>query len=68
MKVIIQDGKLDKGLRLFKKKIEEAGVLKDLRDREYYLKPSAERKLKKSSAKKRWKKFLESTKLPSRKY
>ena len=68
MKVIIGDGKFEKGLRLFKKKVEDLGILKELKEKEFYLKPSIARKLKKSAAKKRWQKVLESNKLPERKY
>jgi small subunit ribosomal protein S21 len=68
MKVIINDGKFEKGMRLFKKKVEDLGILKDLKEKEFYVKPSVERKLKRSAAKKRWQKFVESTKLPERFY
>ena len=37
-------------IRAFKKKVEKAGVLKDLRDREAYMKPSEARKLKSKMA------------------
>jgi small subunit ribosomal protein S21 len=68
MKVLIQDGKFEKGMRLFKKKVDDLGILKDLKEKEFYVKPSIARKLKRSAAKKRWQKFVESTKLPRRMY
>lgn len=68
MKVIISDGKFEKGIRLFKKKVDDLGILKDLKEKEFYVKPSVARKLKKAAAKKRWQKFVESTKLPARNY
>jgi len=68
MKVIISDGKFEKGMRLFKKKVDDLGILKDLKEKEFYVKPSIARKLKRSAAKKRWQKFVESTKLPERKF
>lgn len=68
MKVIISDGKFEKGMRLFKKKVDDLGILKDLKEKEFYVKPSVARKLKKSAAKKRWQKFVESTQLPNRMY
>lgn len=68
MRVIVGDGKFDKALRMFKKKVDDLGILKDVSKKEYYVKPSIARKLKKSAAAKRWKKFVESTKLPERKY
>jgi small subunit ribosomal protein S21 len=68
MKVIISDGKFEKGMRLFKKKVDDLGILKDLKEKEFYVKPSIARKLKRSAAKKRWQKYVESTKLPDRAY
>lgn len=68
MKVTVSDGKFEKAMRVFKKKVEDLGILKDLREKEFYVKPSVDRKLKKSAAKKRWKKTVEQSKLPERKY
>ena len=66
--VEVKDGKFDRALRSFKKKVDENNILKDLRAKDSYLKPSMKRKLAKSAAKKRWKKFLDNNKLPERKY
>ena len=68
MKVVIQEGKFEKSLRLFKKKVDDLGILKDLREKDSYLKPSVKRKLARNAAKKRWQKFLDNNKLPERKY
>ena len=44
----IKDGEpLEKALRRFKKKWEKAGILRDVRSRTYYLKPSEARKMEK---------------------
>jgi len=64
--VIVQDGNIEKALRKFKKKVQNSGILNDLREREFYIKPTTERKLKRSAAKNRWRKYLESQKLPPR--
>ena len=40
----------DVGLRKFRKNVEKAGVLKDLRKKEFYEKPTAKRKRKKAEA------------------
>jgi len=49
-----RDGEhVDKLLRRFKKKVEAAGILKDVRKREYYLKPGMRRKQKQAAAIKR---------------
>lgn len=66
--VIVNDDNVEKALRKFKKKIQISNILMDLRDRETYIKPTTRRKTSLSLAKKRWKKHVESQKLPSRKY
>lgn len=68
IRVMVQDGKFEKAMRLFKKKVDDCGLLKELKDREQYTKPTVERKLKKNAAKKRWQKKVEATKLPERLY
>ena len=64
--VIVQDGNIEKALRKFKKKVQNSGILDDLREREFYIKPTTARKLKHSAAKNRWRKQLESQQLPPR--
>lgn len=59
---------INQALRKFKKKVEAAGTLEDLRKKEFYEKPTAVRKRAKSAAKARWRKKLESTKLPKKLY
>ena len=64
--VLVQDGNVDRALRKFKKKIQTSGVLNDLREKEHYVKPTTQRKLKRSAAKNRWKKYVQSQQLPPR--
>ena len=53
-KVVVKDGEpLEKALKRFKKKVEAAGILKDVRKREHYIKPSVRRKEKQLAAEKR---------------
>jgi small subunit ribosomal protein S21 len=66
--VLITDGNVEKALRKFKKKVQESGLLEDLRDRETYEKPTTERKRKKGAAKARWRKQLRSQQLPKKQY
>ena len=66
--VLVTDGNVDKALRKFKKKILESGLLNDLRAREFYEKPTAERKRKKSAAKNRWQKHLIAQSLPKKQF
>jgi small subunit ribosomal protein S21 len=55
-------------MRRFKRTIEKIGLLTDLRAREFYEKPTAERKRKKAAAVKRHYKRVRSQMLPARKY
>jgi small subunit ribosomal protein S21 len=64
--VLVQDGNVEKALRKFKKKIQTSGLLDDLRNRECYVKPTTERKLKAAAAKKRWQRKLRDQELPKK--
>ena len=64
--VLVQDDNIEKALRKFKKKVQNSGILNDLREREFYIKPTTARKLRRSAAKNRWRKQLESQQLPPR--
>ena len=66
--VVVKDGNIEKALRKFKKKVQDSGLLQELRDRETYEKPTTRRKRKKSVAKNRWRKQLASQQLPKKPY
>jgi small subunit ribosomal protein S21 len=67
--VFVKDGEpFEKALRKFKKKVQDSGLLQDLRDREFYEKPTTTRKRKKSAAKNRWQKQVRSQQLPKKMY
>ncbi len=66
--VLVQDGNVDKALRKFKKKIQTSGILDDVRAKEFYEKPTTERKRKKSAAANRWRKKLAEQALPKKLY
>jgi small subunit ribosomal protein S21 len=66
--VIVQNDNVEKALRKFKKKVLESGLLRELRDREFYEKPTTARKKAKSAAKNRWRKKIDSEALPKRLY
>ena len=55
-------------IRRFKRTIEKTGVLTELRSREFYEKPTAERKRKKAAAVKRNYKRIRSMQLPKKMY
>lgn len=67
-KVFVTDGNVEKALRKFKKKVTESGLLRELHERMAYTKPTVKRKLAKSLAKKRWKRYLQSQQLPAKDY
>lgn len=60
----------DKALRIFKRKVEDSGILNEVKERMEYNKPSIHRKVAKSRAVKRWQKKQEKTHLEgkSKKY
>ena len=66
--VRVTDGNVEKALRKFKKKIQESGLLEELRARETYEKPTTERKRKKGAARARLRKRLRDQSLPKKLY
>jgi small subunit ribosomal protein S21 len=66
--VYVKNDNVEQAMRKFKKKMQDSGLLQDLRDREFYEKPTATRKKKASAAKNRWKKKVQSQKLPPKLY
>ena len=59
---------VEKALRKFKKKVLESGLLRELKERETYEKPTTARKKAKAAAKNRWRKKLASESLPKKMY
>jgi small subunit ribosomal protein S21 len=59
---------INQALRRFKKKVEESGLLDDLRAKEFYEKPTTARKRAKGAAKARWRKKLRDQQLPKKMY
>ncbi len=52
--VKIEDGEsLESALKRFKKKVQKAGILTEVRRREHYEKPSVKKKRKKAQARKK---------------
>ena len=66
--VQVQDNQVEKALRKFKKRVAESGLLRDLKEREFYEKPTTARKKAKAAAKNRWRKKLASQRLPDKLY
>ena len=57
--VEVRNGDFNYALRKFKKKVAEDGVLQELRQREFYEKPSIKRAKAKKAGRARWLKKLE---------
>lgn len=66
--VLVQDNNIERALRKLKKKIQASNILNDLREKEYYIKPTTARKLKRSAAKNRWRKQIAEQALPKKLY
>lgn len=58
LKVEVRNGDFNYALRKFKKKVQEDGILQELRQREFFEKPSIKRKKAKAAARARWLKKL----------
>jgi len=67
-KVYVKNDNVEQALRKFKKKIQNSGLLLDLRAKEFYEKPTSVRKRKKASAKARWRKEVQKHQLPKKLY
>ncbi len=60
IKVVVQDNEsLDKALKRFKKKYEKAGILKEFRKRQFFSKPSVEKKMLKERAIRKAKRIID---------
>ena len=57
--VEVRNGDVMKALRIFKKKVQEEGILQEYKERQHYEKPSAKRKKAKAAGRKRWLKVQE---------
>lgn len=55
---------INQALKRFKKKVEESGILEDLRRKEFYEKPTSVKKRKAGAARARWLKKLKDQQLP----
>lgn len=61
--IVKKDESIDSALRRFKKEMVKSGTLQELRKREYYIAPSAKRRLKHEAAMKRVRKKQAKVKL-----
>lgn len=56
--VEVRNGDFNGALRRFKKKVQEAGIIQEFRERQEYVKPSEQRKKAKAAGRARWLKKL----------
>ena len=66
--VLVQDNNVERALRKFKKKIQTSGILDDVRAKEFFEKPTTEKKRKRSAAVNRWRKKLADQQIPKKLY
>jgi len=52
--VEVRNGDFNGALRRFKKKVQEAGIIQEIRDRKEYVKPSEKRAKAKAAGRARW--------------
>lgn len=64
--VYVRNDNVEQAIRKLKKRVQDSGLLQELRDRESYEKPTTKKKRKAGAAKNRWKKKLASQKLPAK--
>jgi small subunit ribosomal protein S21 len=65
-RVQVHDGNWEKALRKFKKKVNESGILQEVKDKQEFVKPTVKRKIAKNQAIRRWKKQLREQQLPKK--
>ena len=54
--VTVRNGNLEQAMRVLKRKVQKEGLIKELRERQFYKKPSEIKQEKKTEAIKNWKK------------
>ena len=67
-KVLVGDLPIAVALRKFKQKVEDSGLLEDVKAKMFYEKPTTTRKRAKGAAKSRWRKKLQEQQLPKKMY
>jgi small subunit ribosomal protein S21 len=50
LKVTVRDNKVEHALRLLKKKVKDSGLMIELRERQFFTKPSVKKRLQKKRA------------------
>ena len=58
MQVVVKNGNVERAMRTLKKKLQKEGLLKELKQKQYFENPSAKRKRKKAEGIKRYQRAL----------
>ena len=58
MEVVVKNGNVERAMRTLKKKLQKEGLLRELKQKQYFEKPSAKRKRKKAEGIKRYQRNL----------
>ena len=58
MQVVVKNGNVERAMRTLKKKLQKEGLLKELKQRQYFEKPSAKKARKKAEGVKRYQRNL----------
>ena len=58
MQVAVKNGNVERAMRTLKKKLQKEGLLKELKQRQYFEKPSAKKARKKAEGVKRYQRNL----------
>lgn len=68
LRVEVRNGDFNGALRKFKRKVQDSGIIQEVRERQQYEKPTTKRKRKKAAAKARWQRTVRQSQMPPKKY
>ena len=66
LKVMVGDMPINLALKKFKQRVDDSGLLEEVKERMFYEKPTTVRKRKKGAARARWLKRLKDNELPKK--
>ena len=58
LQVFVRDGNIEKALRQLKRKVKNAGLVQEIKERQHFIPKSEKKRLAKNAGKKRWLKKL----------
>ena len=58
MQIVVKNGNVERAMRTLKKKLQKEGLLKELKQKQYFEKPSAKKARKKAEGVKRYQRNL----------